>query len=135
MMVDAQLDAFQCEKLKIQFDPLDMPQGQFVAGGKAWLMYRSGEADPDKFGIFDMYGVAFIRGNLIRDLLALNRIEILPWDSWGLIERDDRYAAENDIELMDRIARLTLAGNEAFSEIRAAYENDSRLQIPSSWEP
>lgn len=135
VMVDAQLDEFQREKLDIQFDPLDMPPGQFVTGGKAWLMYRAGEADPDKFGIFDMHGIAFIRGNLIRDFLALNKIEILPWDGWGLMERDDRSAATNEVELMDQLARLTLAGNEAFPQIRAAYETDSRLRIPSDWEP
>jgi len=28
MLVDAQLDAFQCEELKICFDPLDVPPAQ-----------------------------------------------------------------------------------------------------------
>ena len=135
VMVDVQLDAFQREKLNIQFDPLDMPPGQFVTGGKAWLMCRAGEADPNKFGIFDMHGIAFIRGNLIRDFLALNKIEILPWDDWGLMESDDKSAATNEVELMDHLAQLTLARNETFPQIRAAYENDSRLHLPSNWEP
>jgi len=32
-MVDAQLDDLQCKTLQIQFDPLDVPPGQFVTVG------------------------------------------------------------------------------------------------------
>ncbi len=51
------------------------------------------------------------------------------------MERDDKLAATNEVELMDHLAQLTLAGNEVFPEIRAAYENDSRLRLPADWEP
>jgi hypothetical protein len=57
LMVDAQLDPLQREALEIEFDPLDMPPGQFVTGGRAWQMCRAGEADPDRFGIFDWHGI------------------------------------------------------------------------------
>jgi hypothetical protein len=128
--VDAQLDTFQQEALDIQFDPLDIPPGQFVTGGQAWQMCRAGEADPDKFGIFDMHGLGFVRGDLILDFMALNKVELLPWDhGWG-------YTAEGvgmEFEVMDRIARLTLAGNEAFAEVRAAYEDDPRFRVPDEW--
>jgi len=56
-LVDAQLDAFQCEALKIPFDPLDVPRDQFIVGGMAWQMCRAGQADPESFGIFDMHGL------------------------------------------------------------------------------
>jgi hypothetical protein len=29
------------------------------------------------------FGPAEISGNTIRDLAALNKVEILPWDEWG----------------------------------------------------
>ena len=134
-MVDAQLDAFQCERLGIQFDPLNVPSDQFVTGGRAWLMCRAGEADPGKFGIFDLHELAFVRGNLIRDFLALSKIEILPWDGWGLMAEDDESAATYEVELMDRIASFTLASGEAFAQIRALYENDPRLGMPPGWQP
>src|SRR6185295_1923856 len=85
VFVDAQLDALQCEVLKINFDTLDVPRDQFIVGGKAWQMCRSGEQDPDKFGIFDMHGLGFVRGNLVRDIASLNKMELLPWDCWGVI--------------------------------------------------
>ena len=135
VMVDAQLDPLQCQVLEIQFDPLDVPPDQFLRAGKAWLMCRAGQADPDRFGIFDMHGMWFIRGNVVRDLLSLNRIEILPWDGWGLIAKEEQDISAEDIELLDRVATLTLAGNEAFSEVRSTYKNDDRLRIPPDWQP
>jgi hypothetical protein len=129
-MVDAQLDALQREVLEIGFDPLDMPPGQFVTGGQAWQMCRAGEADPDRFGIFDMHGLWFVRGDLIRDFLSLNKVEILPWDGgWGFLADEENMEAD----IMDRIATLTVAGDEAFAEIRSVYEADGRFHIPRNW--
>jgi hypothetical protein len=75
VLVDAQLDAFQCKELKVSFDPLDVPREQFIVGGRAWQLCRSGLVDPECFGIFDMHGLGFVRGNLVRDIAALNKVE------------------------------------------------------------
>jgi hypothetical protein len=131
VMVDAQLDQFQREALHITFDPLDVPPDQFLTAGKAWLMCRAGKADPDQFGIFDMHGMGFIRGNVVRDFLSLHKIEILPWDRWGLIEKEDAALTPEELEQLDRLARLTLGDNEAFPEVYSAYEGDRRLQVPA----
>jgi hypothetical protein len=137
VMVDAQLDALQRQVLGIQFDPLDMPPGQFVTGGQGWQMCRTSQADPAKFGIFEWYGLWFVRGDLMRDFLALNKVEILPWDGgWGYLEHAKELEAEMPehlVAVMDRIAALTLAGDEAFAEIRATYEGDSGFHVPADW--
>jgi len=135
VMVDAQLDSFQREALRIQFDPLNVPGDQFLTAGKAWLLCRAGQADPNGFGIFDMHGMWFIRGNLVRDLLALNKIEVLPWDGWGLVTKNEQDVSTQDIELLDHVAQLTLANNEAFPDVRSIYEGDARLRMPSDWSP
>jgi hypothetical protein len=44
--VDAQLDELQREVLKIPFDPLDVTRDQFIVGGRAWQMCRSGSGYP-----------------------------------------------------------------------------------------
>ena len=62
ILVDAQLDALQCDVLKIRFNPLDVPRDQFIVGGRAWRMCRSGQVEPDNFGIFEMHGLGFVRG-------------------------------------------------------------------------
>lgn len=67
-------------------------------------MCRDGEEDPEKFGIFDMRGMGFILRNLIRDLLALNKIEILPWDPWGMMVEKDGEPPKENLKLLDQIA-------------------------------
>ena len=134
VMVDAQLDAFQREVLDISFDPLDVPpQEQFITGGRAWQMCRSGQADPAQFGIFDMHGLGFVAGDLIRDFLALNKLEILPWDPWGgMFGLDETPTAEHAAEL-DHVAALTLAGDVGFAGLCAAYETGPCWQTPAGW--
>jgi hypothetical protein len=130
MMVDAQLDEVQRQVLGITFDLCDVPRGQFLPGGKGWQLCRAGQADPDCFGIFDMHGLWFVRGDMVRDLASLNKVELLPWDCWGLIEGEDKSLSEDDMALLDRVAALTLAGNEAFPATRALYEGEARLRVP-----
>jgi len=134
LRVDAQLDELQRQVLQVEFDPCDVPHDRFLTAGKAWQLCRAGQADPQLFGILDMWGMWFIRGDLVRDLLALNKIEILPWDSWGLMGGKDRGLSADDMALLDRVAALTLAGDEAFLELRWLYENDARLRMPPDWE-
>lgn len=129
VLVDAQLDAVQRAALQITFDPRDVPRDQFIIAGQAWQMCRRGDADPGRFGIFDMRGLWFIRGNVLRDLACLNRLELLPWDAWGLMSKTDPESAE-ELALLDRIAALTLADNAAFGEMQALYEGDARLRVP-----
>jgi hypothetical protein len=130
-MVDPQLDALQRKVLQINFDPCDMPPGQFLPGGQAWQLCRSGQADPDHFGIFEMHGLWFVRGDMLRDLASLNKMELLPWDCWGLIEGEDKNLSADDMALLDHVAALTLADNSAFVEMRTLYESDERLRVPS----
>jgi hypothetical protein len=99
-------------------------------------MCRTGQADPREFGIFEWHGLWFVRGDLLRDFLALNKVEILPWDGgWGVEHTEDLEAEmpEPILAVMDRIAALTLAGDEAFTEMRAFYEGDSGFHVPADW--
>ena len=117
--------------LDISFDPLDVPREQFVVSGKAWQMCRSGQADPDTFGIFDMHGLWFVRGNLVRDVASLNRMELLPWDGWGIIEVKDEDLSAEDMAFLDHVAELTCGDVQEFGTVRALYKDDDRLCVPS----
>jgi hypothetical protein len=130
ILVDAQLDDMQCEVLRLPFDPLDVPRDQFIPGGLAWQMCRSGQADPDKFGIADMHGLWFVRGDFIRDVAALNKMELLPWDCWGLIQGTDESLSREDYRFMDELAELTPGDVPEFDKVRDLYEGDARLRVP-----
>jgi hypothetical protein len=131
VLVDAQLDAFQCDVLKVPFDPQDVPRDQFIVGGLAWQMCRAGKTDPESFGIFDMHGLGFVRGDFIRDVAALNKVELLPWDCWGIIEES---ALDNagDLALLDRLADLTFGDVPDPETVWALYESDPRLHVPEA---
>ena len=129
-MVDAQLDTLQRETLNIDFNPLDVPADRFIVGGKAWQMCRSGESDPDTFGINDLHGPWFVRGNLIRDLASLNKVELLPWDAWGLIDREESSVSTTDLSLLDRAATVSQKDNRGFADLRALYLGSDFLRVP-----
>jgi len=133
VLVDAQLDALQRQVLNITFSVLDVPRTQFISGGAAWQMCRLGQADPAKFGIFDMNGWWFIWGNVVRDFMALNKVEILPWDGgWGFLTTplDAPLPSEEQLRLYDRIAGLTLEDADRFEALREAYKQDERWRLP-----
>ena len=130
VFVDAQLDALQCDKLSIGFDPLDVPREQFLTGGRAWQMCRAGEADPDTFGIFDMHGLWYVQGDFIRDVAALNKVELLPWDVWGMMRGRDEDITGEDKAFLDGLAELTAGDVPAFEQVRELYESDPRLAVP-----
>jgi hypothetical protein len=127
-LVDPSLDDLAIQEKNIQFDTCDVPRDQFLVAGKAWQMCRAGEADPSRFGFEDMMGLWFIRGNLMLDLAAQNRMELLLWDSWGLMRAET--PADDECSLMDKVAVLTQTGNEAFTEMQAIYEEESGLKVP-----
>jgi hypothetical protein len=127
---DAQMDAVQTAALKLGFDPLDVPRDAFLVAGEAWRRCRSGEADPDQFGIMDMHGLWFVAGNLVRDLAALNNMEMLPWDVWGLMWEPGQKPGAETLAKLDRIAPLTLTPDAHFTELRALYGADADLRTP-----
>ena len=132
ILVDAQLDAIQRKALHVDFDPLDTPRNKFIIAGDAWQMCRSGLADPAAFGLTHVHlqGLWFIAGNVLRDLASLNRMEMLPWDVWGAMDMNDEALTDETKALLDRVAALTLAGDDAFADLRAIYESDDRLRVP-----
>jgi hypothetical protein len=99
-------------------------------------MCRSGKTDPDKFGIFDMHGLRFVWGDVVRDFLALNKVEILPWDGgWGFLNQklSDPLPNEETLALYDQIAAMTVSIDERFDEIRTYFTNEPRFHPPSEW--
>lgn len=134
LLVDAQIDEVQRKKYRVTFDTGNVSRDQFIFAGKAWQMYRDGEADPEQFGIFSSgpRGIPFIRSGLVRDLAALNRHELLCQDVWGLADvEDEQQVSEDDRILLDRVAHLTLSGNEGFPQLQTLFEHDSRLRVPT----
>jgi Transglutaminase-like superfamily len=130
ILVDAQLDAVQRETFKPGFDPLDVPPGGFIVAGDAWRQCRNGQAYPNLFGLSFMneQGLWWVAQNLIRDLAALNRMEMLPWDVWGAMPKPTTEITDSEINLLDRVSEITLAGDAALPDLQEIYQDD-RLRV------
>jgi hypothetical protein len=107
---DPQIDAGQREAFGIDFDPYDQGSGHFLTGAEAWRASRDGEVDGDCFGIFDMWGLAYIAGNVLLDFACLNQVELLPWDTWERSPDLDPHVPVPDdvLPFVDEVARLVL---------------------------
>jgi len=134
VLVDAQIDEFQREKLQPDFALLDVPHDRFVIAGDAWAQSRTGEADPAKFGLsfLNEGGLWFIAGNLLRDVAALNNMEMLPWDVWGAMPGPDEPLQDEQLVFLDALAALTRTPDASFGELRACYAGDDRLRVPAT---
>jgi hypothetical protein len=130
-LLDVQIDAVQRTMLKLDFDTADISREKFVIAGDAWTRCRGGHADPMAFGIFDMRGLWFIAGNVLRDFASLNGMEMLPWDLWGPMVRSDDLLTSQKLALFDELAQLTLNVDGRFAELRSLYDADATLKVPA----
>jgi hypothetical protein len=134
VQVDAQLDAVWRGALKFSFDPLDVPRDQFLQSADAWTLCRAGKADPARFGIFvgDLRGLWFIAASLIRDVAALNKVELLPWDCWGIMPHPGQALDAGQLAFFDRLAALAADPDASHHELRALVDKDERVRVPKT---
>lgn len=128
---DPQIDDAQRSLFGLDFDPHDQPDGRFLDGFQAWRATRAGDLDPERFGIFDMWGQTYIAGNLLTDLAALNKVELLPWDAWGIYRTFGPHdpLPEEVATLLDDLCAV--AEGEGPDGLRARYRADDRLRVPA----
>jgi len=109
VLVDANVDAGVRQKYSITIDTLDLPRDQFLIAGDAWRMARQGEIDPDQLGVssIGIHGLWFARGSVVRDLACLNKVEVLPWDYWGLSDAPRGSFPFEQLEALDHAANAT----------------------------
>ncbi len=141
VLVDAQQDSLHRALNKLTFDPYDLPRDQFLTAGAAWALCRAGQADADAFGyakVPDLRGWMVLRHYLVHELAALNGMELLIWDLWGLAEVEEGDLTEEQRALLDRVATITEASNDAFPTLRSTYQHSADLRVPpqvTSWSP
>jgi len=126
VLFDAQIDDLQRELFGISFNTGDVSRDKFLLAGQAWLLCRRGSADPGTFGILDMHGLWFIASDIIRDIAALNNREMLPWDVWGGMRRQDD---ELDLAFFDDLAMISSEPDVRSDELNALYR-DERVRVP-----
>ena len=113
---------------------LDVPRDRFVVAADAWRACRSGAADPATFVVAPELDVPRLRGwpyllhNLVLDLAALNRHEMILWDGWGLMDGVD-HVDEAVAARMDEVAAVLVDPDAGLDAVRAVYAADD-LRVP-----
>jgi GAF domain-containing protein len=135
VLVDAQLDEMQRERMKLDFDPLDVPRDRFVVAHDAWTGCRNGKLDPSKYGFsaINLTGLWFIAGDLVRDATALNGMELLPWDVWGRMPNPSAPLTSEELAFFDRLAQLTASPDDHARELRELHESAALKPGPTVW--
>lgn len=130
IMVDANLDETVIKKQNITVNPLDISSDEFITAGKAWELVRSNKANSNKFGVsvINIFGLWFIRGSIVRELAALNKQEVLPWDYWGIADKNQEDFPQEDSDLLDESAR-TLKDSDSLGALRLLFQNPN-FRIP-----
>jgi hypothetical protein len=135
--LDTQIDDLQRKLFNINFNTQDIQNGKFLSGGRAWQMCRNKKAEPAKFGISTHFGLGHIRYSLILDMLGLNKIELVPGDSWNLMPKDARegFSTEEEAFYFDRLAAITEGDEPDFLEVTSLFQKFPELQPEANWKP
>lgn len=132
VLLDTQFDETWRSQLKIDHDMFDVPRDLFLTASDAWTLCRSGNVDPSLFGIFNgnLRGLWFVAAELVRDVAALNKMEVLVWDVWGAMPQPNTQLDARQLKYFDQLASLTRDPDGAFDDLMALYRYDQGVQVP-----
>ena len=108
------------------FDALDVPAERFLTAPRAWQLARSGALAPDRFVVDPGLDIPATRGwpqlrhNLVHDLAALNKAEMLLWEDWGVLDTPEP-PGPGDLPVLDELAALTGQPSPELAALRSAY--------------
>ncbi|WP_433654927.1 transglutaminase-like domain-containing protein [Nocardia sp. CA-128927] len=117
-------------------DVLDVPRDMFITGPQAWQECRSGVSDPSRFVVSPDRPEPFMRSwpqlthNLVQDLAALNKHEMLLWDIWGLLDDEPEDTDELAVKL-DGLAEHLQSADLTSDQIAGLFD-DVTLRVPEA---
>ncbi len=121
-------------------DPLDLPRDRFIVAPEAWLRCREGGDDPERYVVSPFLEIPELRGwpyllhNVVHDLAALNKREMILWDDWGI---SAEWATLTDAQraMVDEAARIMASPGASLADLQALYARDE-FRVPevvTSW--
>ena len=67
--------------------------------------------------------------NGIRDMEALSKVEMRPWDAWGAQPKPNDVLDQEQLAFFGSLAELTREPDVNFDEFQRLYASDSRLSV------
>lgn len=134
ILVDAELGPEVRDEMHIDFDPLNVPRNRFLTAGPAWQALRQGKIPGDRIGVpfLKIAGSWFAVGSLQRDLAALNRIELLPWDYWGaaLEATESGQISYDKMGKLDSLAQALSEPDRNGETLQHLFRTDPDFRLP-----
>jgi hypothetical protein len=140
-LIDAEFGAVYTDPTDgVELDMLDLPRDRFIVAPDAWLRCREGGEDPDRYLVSPFLDTPGLRGwpyilhDLVLDLAALNKQELILWDDWGIGAEWDRLT-EDQLTMLDETARTMISPDVTLEELRRLYDQDA-FRVPdvvTSW--
>ncbi|GAA3056232.1 transglutaminase-like domain-containing protein [Rhizobium viscosum] len=105
----------------VSFDPLDVPRERFLTAGEAWFRIKDEPEIASRFGVssLDLGGEWFVAGSLLQEIAALRKLELKPWDYWGLskdlspVSTELPHQARATLDhLVSRLRTVTIDGED-----------------------
>jgi hypothetical protein len=130
-LVDPEMTEPTARANRLTFSPLNVPRSRFLVGGRAWVMCRDEGENPDSFGVGPQdgnRGLWFVRSRLLHDLAALNRREMLLWDSWRAAGPKARLG-ERALHELDQMAH-DISAQDVTETIAKRYFRTPRWRAP-----
>ena len=133
-LVDSELGKEEKQKYQINFDTIDIPRNKFLVAGKAWQLTLENKINSDLLGVKEIgvKGFWFIKADVVRDLAALNKIELLAWDYTDYIDdpfKDINKRSKEEITLINNIASITSKDRVELIKVLQIYDDNKNLQI------
>lgn len=105
----------------VSFDTLDVPRARFLTAGEAWFRIKDEPEIASRFGVssLGLGGEWFVAGSLLREVAALRKLELKPWDYWGLskdlspVSTELSYQARTTLDqLASRLRTVAIDGED-----------------------
>jgi len=129
--VDPQLDKEHLAHLSIVFDPCDLPAEAFLFPWQVWQDFGARSDELRTFGHGEATGAWFVQVNLARDVLALCKTEVSPWDTWREQQQTDDHLSDQALALCSDLADASAAMDQGRVITRDRLDDIlGRLNVP-----
>lgn len=111
---------------------IDFPRPEFEFAGDVWQKARN-DRDGERYGVAQWWGREYVKANLLHDLYCVMNNELIYWEGCALVRKSIPSMDKNDIELLDKIARLLKHPDANYYELKTLF-TDKRLGDVNEYE-
>jgi hypothetical protein len=108
-----------------------LTRDDFQDGVTAWTQCRSGASNPGAYGIGDLWGWDELRGSLVNDVAALNKVEVSGWYWCGRLQVEPLDQPHDALDSSLDVLAQRAASAESVEAIRESFDLYPDLRPPA----